>query len=153
MCNLQVLNLHGNKHSEVGATILAEKLLQLDTIVFIESLDLIIANKFLSLRHQKNKKKTPVILPQQNLHNSTVEIIIEQYYYYIISAVLGLVIVVLMGALFYKLNVNRNTSTELDKALGSSSFSVSKAWKLHRLANLNLNGTGTCIAILYRYRY
>ena len=166
--NLKVLLLNGNQYSEVGAKILAEilkKFLQLQTIEFNRDL-IMFSAEVLSLRHQQNIRKIPVILPQQPSpisetssisFSEILNFVFEQFYlynhynYYVFSVIfLGLVVLVRVS-MFFKSKASSNKimqSTELSRALTYSSFSVSDAWYLKRLESMNLDGTGTVIAIL-----
>ena len=164
LSNLEVLLLNDNHYySEVGAKILAEKLkkqLQLHTIEFNRDL-IAFSAEILSLRHQQKLRKTPAILPQPTSPTSFSEIInfvFEQFYsynnynYYVLSVIILGIIVLVRVSLFFKSKASRSNkimqSTEVSRALTCSSFSVSDAWYLKRLESINLNGTGTVIAIL-----
>ena len=98
---MQVLILHSNFYSEIGAKVLAEKLKKLSRLHTLEfNLKLgAISAEVLSLLQQQKVKKTSVILPQQTF--SIIEIVAaviqqsHQYSYY--SIILG--IAVLVGVL------------------------------------------------------
>ena len=150
--NLQVLLLNDNKYSEVGAKFLVKKLnlLQLHTIEFNSELTVVSA-EVLVLRHQQKVKKMPEILTPPTSPFSISEMItfmLKQLHSHKFSVILG--IAVLGLSLFFKPKASKNIiqSTELSRALSCSSFSVSDAWDLRRLESINLNGTGTVIAIL-----
>ena len=159
LCNLKVLNLHGNTYSEVGAKILAEKLKKLHKIEVTGNYELTDLNaEILFLNYQQKVNKTPGILPQPTSPISMAEMGIyvfkqfHPYYYSIISIILGIIVYVMLVRvpLFFKSKVSKKfmQSTELSRALSCSTFSVSDAWHLKRLDSIGLNGTGTVVAIL-----
>ena len=139
-----------------------KKHLQLQRIEFNRNL-ITFSAEVLSLRHQRNLRKIPVILPQQSSpipetssisFSEIVIFVFEQFYpynYYVFSVIFLGIVVLVRISLFFKSKASSNKilqATELSRGLTCSSFSVSDAWYLKRLECINLKGTGTVIAIL-----
>ena len=151
LTHLQVLLLDWNEFSEAGAKTLAEKVLklsQLHTLDFGWKFGVYSARALALIHHQNEAISNPVLasdISDEKWH---------MLYFVITLVVSALVGGVLCFKAFNRLllseisNYKAFESNEISEALAQSIFSTSYAWKLERLRERNLDGTGTVIVIL-----